>query len=767
MASTSLTDSEAAFRKQSGNLGLHQDWIDGLIAVGVSNLGRLAFACGQPGAPTQDADVTNLLTSTGVVRVISVGDICHHETPDLWGADVGDQFSKVPGWPKLWSFCAEVASSRAHGSSGGAESKTCGAEPWGPLGGCTLRLWSGLWDAGSWQPQVCCTKPMCDTPVRDHIDEAAKGAQAGFQLHRDCGAWRAEWSDLPHYKWAWHLWGNDKEVTCLRCRWADPVWSLPTMGWLHVSTSTSSTTSWLQCSNHHPIAEDRPPSIRPDARDDKRWNQAPSNGWQAFGCCGKEPRDGPQRHLLHVADASGQGKAFREAYKEPGQWFQEGWKRKGLELEAVVAQAVMEEIWDRSFARGLEGLLFLYRWREEAMLCIQYQWLRQSTTRRTLWQGLPPLRNQKLRGKTPSLQLQQQEVTWTGPQVGVATGGLRCVSQYLHGAIEPLWRFSGEFNRSSVWSISACESCITTCSRIMSRTDDWGSCTFCHWVLLWDRRFDCTTSQVWATPITWGGPYHQSRPRPPCANLTWQTQPPSPSPNRGCCILFAELAHEPGRFHWDLMLRGHCAATTTQKVLKTSLLQSANVWTLQMPFMLRVVGSSFVASSMQSDGHWSNHIDRFSGWRSTGSRFYNIVSQFSQASMLACMGVNGQSKQPSPQTSLSWWSWRQHAMGNMPTCHGGEPRKDMQLLKRRSILSNSVVVGHESLQISFFKIIDLSQMFCWRTQTRKLELWPTSRPKSHWLLCLSSILSRHILQKVHQTFKLVTRSDSNRPMRSM
>ena len=40
-----------------------------------SNLGRLAFACGQPGAPTQDVDVTNLLTSTGVVRVISVGDI--------------------------------------------------------------------------------------------------------------------------------------------------------------------------------------------------------------------------------------------------------------------------------------------------------------------------------------------------------------------------------------------------------------------------------------------------------------------------------------------------------------------------------------------------------------------------------------------------------------------------------------------------------------------------------------------------------------------
>ena len=75
MASTTLTESEAAFRKQAANLGLHQDWITGLVDVGVSNLGRLAFACGQPGSPTADADVTTLLTNTGVLRGITVGDI--------------------------------------------------------------------------------------------------------------------------------------------------------------------------------------------------------------------------------------------------------------------------------------------------------------------------------------------------------------------------------------------------------------------------------------------------------------------------------------------------------------------------------------------------------------------------------------------------------------------------------------------------------------------------------------------------------------------
>ena len=56
--------------------------------------------------------------------------------------------------------------------------------------------------------------------------------------------------------------------------------------------------------------------------------------------------------------------------KNPGNDSKKGRKGEGLELEAVVAKAVMEEIWNRPFARGLEGLLFLQQWREEAMLCI-------------------------------------------------------------------------------------------------------------------------------------------------------------------------------------------------------------------------------------------------------------------------------------------------------------------------------------------------------------------------------------------------------------
>ena len=47
--------------------------------------------------------------------------------------------------------------------------------------------------------------------------------------------------------------------------------------------------------------------------------------------------------------------------KNPGNDSKKDGKEKDWNFEAVVAQAVVEEIWDRSFARGLEGLLFLYR----------------------------------------------------------------------------------------------------------------------------------------------------------------------------------------------------------------------------------------------------------------------------------------------------------------------------------------------------------------------------------------------------------------------
>ena len=75
MASTSLTESEAAFKKQAAHLGLSDEWIQGLVGINVNNMGKLAFACSQPGQPATDADVNKLLTDTGVLTAVTVGDI--------------------------------------------------------------------------------------------------------------------------------------------------------------------------------------------------------------------------------------------------------------------------------------------------------------------------------------------------------------------------------------------------------------------------------------------------------------------------------------------------------------------------------------------------------------------------------------------------------------------------------------------------------------------------------------------------------------------
>lgn len=75
MASVSLADSEASFKRQAGHGGLDKEWIEGLINIGVNTLGRLAFTIGQPGQPVDDQPVKDLLTSTHVARVITVGDI--------------------------------------------------------------------------------------------------------------------------------------------------------------------------------------------------------------------------------------------------------------------------------------------------------------------------------------------------------------------------------------------------------------------------------------------------------------------------------------------------------------------------------------------------------------------------------------------------------------------------------------------------------------------------------------------------------------------
>ena len=75
MASVSLADSEASFRRQASHVGLDEEWINGLVDIGVNTLGRLAFTVGQPGQPVEDQAVKDLLTSTHAARVITVGDI--------------------------------------------------------------------------------------------------------------------------------------------------------------------------------------------------------------------------------------------------------------------------------------------------------------------------------------------------------------------------------------------------------------------------------------------------------------------------------------------------------------------------------------------------------------------------------------------------------------------------------------------------------------------------------------------------------------------
>ena len=61
MASVSLADSEASFKRQAGHVGLDEEWIEGLINIGVNTLGRLAFTVGQPGQPVDDQPVKDLL----------------------------------------------------------------------------------------------------------------------------------------------------------------------------------------------------------------------------------------------------------------------------------------------------------------------------------------------------------------------------------------------------------------------------------------------------------------------------------------------------------------------------------------------------------------------------------------------------------------------------------------------------------------------------------------------------------------------------------
>ena len=65
MAATSLADSTAAFEKQASNLGLEDEWIQGLKRLGIKNLG----------GPVPEADVRALLDQAVSGKAITVGDV--------------------------------------------------------------------------------------------------------------------------------------------------------------------------------------------------------------------------------------------------------------------------------------------------------------------------------------------------------------------------------------------------------------------------------------------------------------------------------------------------------------------------------------------------------------------------------------------------------------------------------------------------------------------------------------------------------------------
>ena len=75
MAAASLAESEATFEQHAKRVGLHDEWVAGLKAIGVNTLGKLAFSVSQPGQPTPDNLVTTSLQDTQVQRVVSVGDV--------------------------------------------------------------------------------------------------------------------------------------------------------------------------------------------------------------------------------------------------------------------------------------------------------------------------------------------------------------------------------------------------------------------------------------------------------------------------------------------------------------------------------------------------------------------------------------------------------------------------------------------------------------------------------------------------------------------
>ena len=75
MASISIVDSDATFRRQAERLGFDQDIIDSLAAVGVTSLGHLAFAVVPPGGNASDDQIQAFFDSALPGRVLTIGEM--------------------------------------------------------------------------------------------------------------------------------------------------------------------------------------------------------------------------------------------------------------------------------------------------------------------------------------------------------------------------------------------------------------------------------------------------------------------------------------------------------------------------------------------------------------------------------------------------------------------------------------------------------------------------------------------------------------------
>lgn len=212
-----LTDSSAAFERQAVQLALHEEFLAGLKAAGVNTLGRLAFACGQPGAAAAEAAIRQLLTDSAPTRVISVGDVAIMrrlvfeaqasviaQSRALADPTADPTQNKLPAAERM----ARVAEQR---------DRLSGLTVEGPLevAHCVYDTVSGMMRADTLKylnPAKCIPRmqeiPMTKPPKELRLDSYRT---------RNHGQGRSERAAMPHHHRARCHGSNDQEKPCIRC----------------------------------------------------------------------------------------------------------------------------------------------------------------------------------------------------------------------------------------------------------------------------------------------------------------------------------------------------------------------------------------------------------------------------------------------------------------------------------------------------------------------------------------------------------------------